>query len=198
MKATEIVNQIKEVLGIELSVEKVVLATMKLDNGTEIEAESFEPGNEVFIVSEEEDKIPLPIGDYTLEDGQALVVTEEGLIDSIGEPQNEEVIEEEAKSEEVDAEKVDAEEEKEDMAYATKEELAEVKSMIEEIKAMIEKKDLSKETIEEVETTEEVELTAETVEPITHNPEALSSQKEKQSTYPKRHIDLIRQMINNK
>tara|TARA_R110002012_G_scaffold109476_2_gene253304 strand:- start:244 stop:819 length:576 start_codon:yes stop_codon:yes gene_type:complete len=191
MKATEIVKQIKEVLGIELSEEKVVLATMKLDNGTEIEAESFEPGKEVFIVSEEDEKIALPVGEYTLEDGQALVVTEEGLIDSIG---AEEVVEEEAK-EEVETETVEATEE----VYATKEELAEVKTMIEEIKAIFEKQDLSSEPVDKTEEkTEDIELAAETVEPITHNPEALSSQKEKQSTYPKRHIDLIRQMINNK
>jgi hypothetical protein len=210
MKATEIVNQIKEVLGIELSEEKIVLATMKLDNGTEIEAESFESGKEVFIVSEDNEKIALPVGDYTLEDGKLLAVKEEGLIDSIGEPEaEEEVVEEEveAKTEEVEAEK-----EKEDMGYATKEELAEVKSMIEEIKAMIDKQDLSteedasvksEETTTKVvysskeEKTEDVELAAETVEPIAHNPEALSSQKNNMQKQPKSHIDLIRQMIYN-
>jgi hypothetical protein len=210
MKATEIVNQIKEVLGIELSEEKIVLATMKLDNGTEIEAESFESGKEVFIVSEDNEKIALPVGDYTLEDGKLLAVKEEGLIDSIGEPEaEEEVVEEEveAKTEEVEAEK-----EKEDMGYATKQELAEVKSMIEEIKAMIDKQDLSteedasvksEETTTKVvysskeEKTEDVELAAETVEPIAHNPEALSSQKNNMQKQPKSHIDLIRQMIYN-
>lgn len=197
MKATEIVNQIKDVLGIELTQEKVELATMKLDNGTEITAESFEPKNEVFIVGEEDSKIPLPVGDYILEDSKILVVKSEGIIDSIGEPEDKEAVEDEEKSEEVDANKVDAEEEKEEMAYATKEELAEVKSMIEEIKAMIEKEDLSKAEIKEVvEKTEETELSA--VEPIAHNPEALSSQKLKDYNKPKSHIDLIRQLINNK
>ena len=41
MKATEILNEIKNVLGIELSEESVALAVMKLENGTEIESESF-------------------------------------------------------------------------------------------------------------------------------------------------------------
>ena len=57
------------------------------------------------------------------------------------------------------------EEEKEEMNYATKEELAEVKSMIEEIKAMIEKEEMSEEPQEEV----KEELSA--VEKVTHNPE---------------------------
>lgn len=56
MKALEVINQIKGILGIELSEEKVLLATMKLDNGTEIEAEEFVADKEVFIVSEEEEK----------------------------------------------------------------------------------------------------------------------------------------------
>ena len=59
MKATEILNQIKDVLGLELSEEKVALATMKLDNGTEIEAEEFVADKEVFIVGEEGETLPL-------------------------------------------------------------------------------------------------------------------------------------------
>ena len=83
MKATEILNQIKDVLGLELSEEKVTLATMKLDNFTEIEAEEFVADKEVFIVGEEGEKIALPIGEYTLEDGKILSVVEEGLIAEI-------------------------------------------------------------------------------------------------------------------
>jgi len=71
------IDQIKTLLGME-----VKLATMKLVNGTEIEAEVFEAENEVFIVSEEE-KIALPVGEYELEDGKILVVVEEGIISEI-------------------------------------------------------------------------------------------------------------------
>ena len=74
MKATEILNEIKNVLGIELSEESVTLAVMKLENGTEIESESFEVGKDVFIKNEDGDSIPLPVGDYTLEDGTLLSV----------------------------------------------------------------------------------------------------------------------------
>ena len=98
MKATEILTEIKKVLGIELTEEtsekevskEVELATMKLDNGTEIEAESFEANKEVFIVGEGEEKIALPVGEYTLEDGKILAVTEEGIIGEIKEASSEE------------------------------------------------------------------------------------------------------------
>jgi len=175
MKATDMLNKVKEVLGVELNEEtqEVKLAQATLENGTVIESEDFAAGSEVFIVTEDE-KVALPVGEYTLEDGEILKVEEEGIIASIGAA-------EEAPEEEVEA----AEEE---MGYATKEELAEVKEMIEEIKAMLEpkeemsseeveetkeevKEELSEETTEEVK--EEVELSAveEPIAKVTHNPE---------------------------
>ena len=157
-------NKIKETLGVELS-EEVKLAQAALENGTIIEAEEFAEGKEVFIVTED-DKVALPIGSYKLEDGQELIIEEEGIIKSIGETVEE--APEEAPAEEVDA----AEDEKEEMSYATKEDLAEVKSMIDEIKAMIEKKDeLSvEETVENI--VEEVKEELSQVEKVNHNPEA--------------------------
>ena len=167
-------NKVKEVIGIELSEEnqEIKLAQATLENGTIIEAEEFAEGKEVFIVTEDE-KVALPVGDYKLEDGQALIIEEEGIIASIGEATEEAPAEEEVEAEEVEA----AEEEKEEMAYATKEDLAEVKSMIDEIKAMIEKKDeLSvEETVENI--VEEVKEELSEVEKVNHNPEA-SAEKE--------------------
>jgi hypothetical protein len=171
MKATDMLNKVKEVLGVELNEEtqEVKLAQATLENGTVIESEDFAAGNEVFIVTEDE-KVALPVGEYTLEDGEMLKVEEEGIIASIGAA-------EEAPEEEVEAA------EEEEMGYATKEELAEVKDMIEEIKAMIkDKEEMSEEVTEEVEQPkeelseevkeEEVELSAEEpVAKITHNPE---------------------------
>ena len=99
MKSNEMINQVKELLGMEAA--KIELATAKLDNGTVIEAESFEEGKEIFIVTEDE-KVALPVGDYTMEDGMILVVTEEGIIGEIKEAEAEEVEEEtEATEEEV-------------------------------------------------------------------------------------------------
>ena len=176
-------NKVKELVGVEAS-EEVKLAQATLENGTVIESEDFAVGSEVFIVTDDE-KVALPVGEYSLEDGEKLKVEEEGIIAAIGKPE-EAPVEEEASEE--------LEEEKEEMGYATKEELAEVKSMIEEIKAMIkdkeemseeetDKEELSKqEVIEEVK--EEVQL-----EKVTHNPEAepqkemkLYGQKREQTT----------------
>ena len=165
-------NKVKEVLGVELNEEtqEVKLAQATLENGTVIESEDFAAGSEVFIVTEDE-KVALPVGEYTLEDGEMLKVEEEGIIASIG------AAEEEAPEEEVEAA------EEEEMGYATKEELAEVKEMIEEIKAMLEpKEEMSSEEVEETkeelseevteEVKEEVELSIEEpVAKVTHNPE---------------------------
>jgi len=209
MKSIEILNQIRKVLGIELAEEKVELAVLKLENGTEIEAESFEADKEVFIVGEGEEKIALPIGDYNLEDGRLLVVKEEGLISEIKEAAEEEKVEEEveSKTEEVEAEEevnsdaaVKSAETTHKVVYATKEELSEVKSLIDEIKAIILKEDLSKEeTVEETEDKkEDVELAEEVVEPIAHNPEALSSQKANVPSYDSSsQLARIRKMIYN-
>lgn len=167
MNSNDMINQIKTLLGMEAK-----LAQAKLENGTVIEAEDMSEGNEIFIVTEEE-RIAMPVGEYQLEDGQILVVEEEGIIASVGaaeEAPEEEVEAEVAEdlSEEVTEENL--EEEKEEMGYATKEELAEVKSMIEEIKAMIDKKEeMSEETPEEVQEEVKEELSA--VEKVTHNPE---------------------------
>ena len=164
-------NKVKELVGVEAS-EEVKLAQATLENGTVIESEDFAVGSEVFIVTDDE-KVALPVGDYTLEDGEQLKVEEEGVIASIGAA--------EEPTEEPTEEEVEAAEE--EMAYATKEELAEVKSMIEEIKAMIEKKEemseeeTDKEELSEVEEAkEEVEEKVE-LEKVTHNPEA-EAQKE--------------------
>lgn len=62
---------------------EVKLATETLDNGTVIEAEAFEPEQAVFIVNEDE-RVPLPVGEYVLANGQVLTVSEEGMIASIG------------------------------------------------------------------------------------------------------------------
>jgi hypothetical protein len=150
MKSNEMLNQVKILLGIEVKLEQ-----MKLENGTVLEADKFEAGNEIFIVTEDE-RVALPIGEYVLENGMVLVIEEEGLIKEVKSSESEEAPEVEVEAEE---------DEKEEMKYATKEELAEVKSMIEEIKAMLEPKneeELSEELLKEV----LAELSKPAVEPI--------------------------------
>jgi hypothetical protein len=85
MKASEMLSKINTLLSI-----KVNLAQLVLDNGTVIESESFAGGESVFIVTDDE-RVALPIGEYMIEDGRKLVVSEEGVIESVGEA--EEVVE---------------------------------------------------------------------------------------------------------
>ena len=178
MNTNDMITKIKEVVGLS---EEVKLEQQTLENGAILEAESFEAGKEIFIVSEDE-KIAVPVGEYQMEDGRILVVAEEGLIA--------EIKAEEEEAEEV--EEVEAKDEEEEM-YATKRELAEVKEMIEEIKAMLEPKEemssddlgnlmteeLAKhEKLELSEVPEEVqeELNQPAAEPIKANPEVQTKQ----------------------
>ena len=204
MKSNKVIEKIKDVLNLN---EEVKLEQAKLDNGTVIEADSFESGVEVFIVTEDE-KVALPIGGYTLEDGKILVVAEEGVISEIKDAE----AEEETEEEEVE---VEAAEEEESLGYATKEELAEVKDMIEEIKAMLEpKEDLSEDLgnllteelakhekveLNEVPVEVQAELNEPSAEPIVSNPEVnkaiskFSVSKNRKSTT----IDRVMSRLNN-
>ena len=137
--------------------EKVELAQAKLENGTVLEAEAFEAGNEIFIVSEDE-RVPVPVGEYEMEDGRKLVVSEEGVI---GEIKSEESEEEETEVE------VEAKEDKEEMEYATKQEMSEVKQMIQDLASKIEEMGKQK---EEMSAQEELPS-------FKHSPEKQESQK---------------------
>ena len=102
MNLNEIVNAIKDgFASVKLSSEteqvEVAMATMMLKDGvTVLEAESFDAGVPVFIVAENGDKVPAPIGEHELEDGRVLVITEEGMIAEIKEMEVEEIEVEEA------------------------------------------------------------------------------------------------------
>lgn len=152
---------------------EVKLEQMKLMDGvTVLEADMFEAGNEIFIVTEDEQKIALPIGEYELEDGRLLVVVEEGIISEIKEkveeeeaPEVEQPIEEEAKKEQ-------------EMETAKSNPKKVVESVIKEsffseIEALKnENNQLKAELSKLKEVKQEVELSVEEeVKPITHNPE---------------------------
>ena len=96
MKANNILNRILAELA---SVREVKFATMNLENGAVLEAEAFEAGNEVFVVSGE-DRVPAPVGEHKLEDGRILVVLEEGMIAEIKEAEAPVEVEIEMQSEE--------------------------------------------------------------------------------------------------
>jgi hypothetical protein len=163
MKAQEILNKIRNVVGVKLSDElQVNLEELKLDNGTIVVSDSFEAGQSVFIKSDDGD-IALPVGEYSLEDGRKLMIVEEGLIDAIGDVEVKEEVEEEVEASEETVTETELEEE--EMKYVTKEEFS---LALEEIKSMIEKLGDKEEMSEEK---KEVELSTEVTEPIKHNPE---------------------------
>jgi len=189
MKDNSILNKVRELLGME-----VKLGTRKLDDGvTTIEAEEFEAGFQVVIVTEDEQKIPLPVGEYKLEDGLMLVVTEEGLIAEIKEAEEEvveEVVEEEVVEEEVEASVEEAKPIKKTVESIVKEtffsEMEALKKENEELKSELEKfskvennENTNEEVVEEsteevkeevVELSQEKEVEA-AAKPIVHNPE---------------------------
>lgn len=59
-----------------------------MDGNTTIayEGEMPEVGMQVWVWAEDGTKVPLPVGDYELEDGRILVIAEEGIIAEIKEP----------------------------------------------------------------------------------------------------------------
>tara|TARA_B110000305_G_C19458547_1_gene652599 strand:+ start:1857 stop:2513 length:657 start_codon:yes stop_codon:yes gene_type:complete len=214
MKAQEMLNKVKEIIGVEAS-EKIKLSQATLENGTVIESEDFAIGSEVFIVTEDE-RVPLPVGEYTLEAGESLTIEQEGIIASIGAVESSPEIEEEVAAEETPENT--PEQPKEEMGYATKEELEEVKKVVEEIKAILLPKDgeeveeemsdgsgnvKSEKTTSETVYAEQQELKEElskpAANPIKHNPEKetvkkklLYSQKRSNST-----LDRVMNKISN-
>ena len=161
-----LINQIKTLLGMEVRLE-----TMKLSDGvTVLEAEMFEAGNEVFVVTEDEQKIALPIGEYEMEDGRILVVVEEGIISEIKEKEEEEEMPEEAPIEE-EAKK---EQEMETAKAAPKKVVESVikESFFSEIEALKTENETLKAELAKVNEVKEVELSIdEEVKPISFNPE---------------------------
>ena len=192
MKSTDAISAIRTLLGME-----VKLAQMKLENGTVLEAESFEKDYEVFIVTEDE-KVALPVGEYALEDGKVLVVVEEGIISEIKEV--EEMPKEEA-----------AHEMAEETLYVTKEEFS---AAIEEIKMMIEKMVEMKADAPAEEVKEELSVTIEedalaqveaqlskepAAAPLKHSPES-NAQRQMFKLSPNRNLstrDKVLQKISN-
>ena len=172
MNNNSILNKVRELLGMEIK-----LTERRLEDGqTRIEAEEFAAGFQVVIVTEDDQRIPLPEGEYKLDgdEGEILVIQEEGIIFEI---KKEEVVDKEEETEEVEVKEEVVEEEmatekpaaKKTVESIVKEtffsEIENLKKENEELKAEVEH--LSKVNNKE----EVVELYEEAIKPIVHNPE---------------------------
>ena len=197
MKSNEMVNQIKTLLNIEVKLEK-----MKLENGTVLEAESFEKGKEIFIITDDE-SVALPTGEYILEDSRLLVIEEEGMIADVRE-----VSDEVPEKEEETTEDMIEEEAAEDDKMAEDKDMAEVgdwegmEKRIQNLEDAI--ADLKADKVEAAKVEEEVkeelkeELSAEpAAKAIKHNPEGKES-KEMKFTYSPNRIETTLDKILNK
>ena len=196
MKANNILNRILAELS---SIREVKFEQMTLENGAVLEAEMFEAGNEVFIVSGE-DRVAAPVGEHLLSDGRVLVITEEGLIAEIKEAAAEEVeetveIEVEASAEEsTELAEVEVKEET-PIAAIVEKVLEEISMMREEMKAMREEMGgyAKKEEMAAV----KAELSAEpAAKPIKHNPETKQANKV-EFKRPAKAIDRVLARLNN-
>jgi hypothetical protein len=168
MNEKSILNKVRTLLGLEVKLE-----TMRLSDGVSmLEADVFEAGQPVFILTEDEQRIPVPVGEYELEDMRILVVIEEGVIAEIreaAEVEEEVEVEAPAVEEEVEAATETAPQAKKVIESIVKEsffsEIEALKKENEELKAK-----LSAQTTEVAEEVAPVELSEEP-KPISFNPE---------------------------
>jgi Mg2+ and Co2+ transporter CorA len=130
MKPSELLKQIQTLLSVEAKVE---LAQMTTADGVVLEAEAFEVGRDIFIVSETE-TVPADNGEYKVDDKTIIVM--DGKIESILEAETEiEVEAAEEVKEEVKVEAVSQEEIIKAVIEAVAPMLEEMKSQIEEMKS---------------------------------------------------------------
>lgn len=168
MNEKSILNKVRTLLGLEVKLE-----TMKLSDGVSmLEADVFEAGQPVFILTEDEQRIPVPVGEYELEDMRILVVIEEGVIAEIREAAEvkEEVEVEEAPEveEEVEAATETATPKKTIESIVKESFFSEIEALKKENEEL--KAKLSAQTTEVAEEVAPVELSEEP-KPISFNPE---------------------------
>ena len=189
-------NQIKTLLNIEVKLEE-----MKLENGTIVSAESFEKGKEIFIVTDDE-KVAMPVGEYLLENGNLVVVEEEGKIGDVREVSDEvPAKEEESDDKEITEDLAEEEEKEEEMAdvadwegmekriqnledaiadlKADKESKMQEEEMSNEVQAPLKSRTVKEEFSEEIPEEVKTELSEPASKPIKHNPESESKQIKK-------------------
>jgi hypothetical protein len=159
-----LINQIKTLLGMEVKLEQMMLA----DGVTVLEADAFEPEMEIVIVTEDDQKIPVPVGEYEMEDGRILVVETEGIISEMKEMETEVEAPEVEEEVEVETEK---KEEMETAKAAPKKTIESVvkETFFAEIEALKTENEMLKAELAKINEVTETELSE--VKPISFNPE---------------------------
>ena len=167
MNEKSILNKVRTLLGLEVKLE-----TMKLSDGVSmLEADAFEAGQPVFILTEDEQRIPVPVGEYELEDMRILVVIEEGVIAEVreaAEVEEEVEVEAPAVEEEVEAATETATPKKTIESIVKESFFSEIEALKKENEEL--KAKLSAQTTEVAEEVAPVELSEEP-KPISFNPE---------------------------
>ena len=183
MKSNNVIEKIKDVLNLN---EEVKLEQTKLENGTIIEADSFEEGNEVFIVSDDQ-LVAMPVGEYILEDTRLLVVEEEGLIADVREVSDEVLAKETEEGEEELKEEDDDYAEEADVAdwkgmeiriKNLEDAIANIKSeegLKEELSAIEKGNNLTVELSQEIPVEVQAELNEPSADPIVSNPNSFKT-----------------------
>jgi hypothetical protein len=213
MKSTEMLNQIKTLLNLDVKLEE-----QKLENGTRVEAESFEKGKEIFILTDDE-KVAMPVGEYLLEDGRLVVVKEEGIIDDLREVSDEVPQKEEESKDETEDLKYEDEEMRDDGKEASVDDwsgmekrIKNLEDAIADLKSKVGEKNMEE---EEVEMEEEVsrqpksrtvkeefneqlkeELSQPAAQPIKHSPETGNAKKEHFRIAPNRKPSTMDYILN--
>jgi len=168
-------KQILTALGMDNEVQLEFQA--KLTDGTIVvsEAEALAEGIAISILAEDGSQMPLPVGVYELEDGTTFEVTEEGIVASIGETEEEEVVEEEVEATE--------EERQPKKIKETKEVEFDKVAFIDEVKAVVD--ELVAKTTSDIEKLQsEIDELKEANGNLETEKEELSSQVEKLSKEP--------------
>ena len=164
-------NRVKAVLGFQVN-----LAQMKLEDGvTIVEAEEFAPEFSVGIITAD-GVVPMPIGEYTLEDGMVLVVAVEGIIAEVKEATTEaEAPEVEVEVEANASPQAPAPQAKRVVESVSKETFfAEIEKLRTELSLQINEVKAENESLKKEKEALEVKLNSneEGAEPIVQNPEA--------------------------
>jgi len=149
----KIASKVGLMLTGEESKKEVKLEKAVLKDGTPVEIE----GKAIFVLTEDGDRLPAPVANHELENGDVVVVEEEGVV--------KEIIKADAAVEDLKEDK---------MEFASKEDMQNLKKEMDELRGMIEGKD--KEEMSKAEPVKEEikkeELSAEEpVKKVTHSPE---------------------------